>query len=428
MSEASPSTLVATTPAFHAAASPRPASLTSLQRAAARRGRALLDAADPAAEMARLTSLEAFWAVKEVGLHDAGPLLAGLRDEQMQACLDLDCWRDEQLDPATFDAWLAAATRARGETQDITFHEALAVAFLAIDEEVAVIFLSRSLGICERQEDDHEAPLDPTTVEAQATADHTLWVWSTAEQRREVEPLVLVDALYRQAPATARRLLLAAQWELPAQLSEEAWHFRQARLEDLGFPPAQTAAQLWARPCPPEALGPADASCLAEAAGSAAALGPAAHAGREAPADARSSAGGADHAAPAAELPLGPGLPAVIAQGLTAAQGHGDSELALALGVLHPAAVDAQVQAFVSLVNMLWVASRRPAGSLDDVAATAQLAARTVDLGLAAQSIERTPAALAHTLESWGQVRLFSGGAPEASAPWPGGRRPAPPA
>ena len=44
-------------------------------------------------------------------------------------------------------------------------------------------------------------------------------------------------------PFELSRFLEAVRWEMPTELEEMAYQFRQSRLEDLGFPPLEEAMQ-----------------------------------------------------------------------------------------------------------------------------------------------------------------------------------------
>jgi len=79
-----------------------------LTRALARRGERLLAATDLADEVASLEPLEAYYIVREIGLDQALPILLQLSQEQLEACIDLDCWHRYDFAVDSLDEWLAA--------------------------------------------------------------------------------------------------------------------------------------------------------------------------------------------------------------------------------------------------------------------------------------------------------------------------------
>jgi hypothetical protein len=171
--------------------------------------------------------------------------LQHLSREQIQACIDLDCWEADNFSPVECDAWLAPFAQ-----QGL---EPLAEAFLSLDEELQVMFLAASVEVHDLRSD--EEPLLPADRANMNTQDGFFTLVATAEER-EVEPFVLINALYRYDLHEAFRLLVASKWETPSPLNEAAFRFRAGRLEDLGFPPPEAAARLFAPPpkAPPPAV------------------------------------------------------------------------------------------------------------------------------------------------------------------------------
>lgn len=206
-------------------------------RALSRRGRELLAAADPAAAMQELAPLEAYFITKELGVDEAMPLLAHATSEQLQTFVDLDCWEGDQPSPEDLDAWLAPFA-AEGP-------EALMRAFSGLDEELQVLFLGRTFTVYDARAEDIPEPLPSVT---RLTPPDGVFVLDAAPGEREVEPAVLVDALYKASLEEAFRLLTAAKWDSGSDQEEQALRFRTARLEELGFPPPGEAVRLYSAP------------------------------------------------------------------------------------------------------------------------------------------------------------------------------------
>ncbi|HET6345646.1 MAG TPA: DUF6178 family protein, partial [Myxococcota bacterium] len=208
-----------------------------VSRALTRRGKNLLEAHNLPEQVAALPPLEAYLIVKELGVDEATPLLQHMTREQVQTCVDLDCWDGDDFSAVECDAWLAAFAQEGPES--------LARAFFGLDEELQVLFLAASVTVFDLRSE--EEPVIPPERAHMNTQDGFFTLVATAEER-EVEPFVLIEALYRQSIEEVFRMLTAAKWETPTALGEEAFRFRSGRLEDLGFPSPEVAAKLFAPP------------------------------------------------------------------------------------------------------------------------------------------------------------------------------------
>ncbi len=213
-----------------------------VSRALARRGAALLASKQLDAEVAQLQPLEAYYIVKEMGVGEAVPILLAARPEQLRAFIDLDCWEGDRLAIADVDAWLSpfAAVGA----------EALGQAFLQLDDEVQVLFLASSLRVYDVRSEEAPAASDDTPRTTTVDGFFVIEVIAPqdTDEEREVDPLFLIDSLYKTSLDNAVRLLLAAKWESGAILEEQAYQFRSGRLQDLGFAEPSEAVRIFAPP------------------------------------------------------------------------------------------------------------------------------------------------------------------------------------
>jgi hypothetical protein len=208
-----------------------------LSRSLARRGRTLLEAADLPAQVAALDPLEAYFIVKELGVEAALPILRHASPEQLQTFIDLDCWDGDRPDPVEIDAWLTpfASDGPR----------ALSEAFLSLEPELGIWFLATGLEVYDSRS---EVPPPRRDVPRVSTPDSFFVLDAPGADRRELNMLALVEALYAADPHQAFRLLMAAKWELTSPLQETAFQFRRGRLEELGFPPPDEAQRIFAMP------------------------------------------------------------------------------------------------------------------------------------------------------------------------------------
>jgi hypothetical protein len=206
-----------------------------------------------------LTEVEAYYAVKEIGLEDAGPVLALMEPTQLRAVLDLDVWHRHQLQIPDLLIWLEALREASPSQ--------LVAAAKALDlETLALLFRRRLHVVLKPREDDPEEEIpgwftDPpeAILPLVETPDGRFVIAARAidevdlddsdapldeEQRKAI--LQLVDELYKDEDwehiAGALRL---ASTDLASTLEEDALRFRTARIEDLGFPPFERALEIY---------------------------------------------------------------------------------------------------------------------------------------------------------------------------------------
>lgn len=212
-----------------------------LARALTRRGERLLAAADLAEEVAALEPLEAYYIVRELGLDQALPILRELSHEQLQACLDLDCWNRYDFAASSLEEWLAPFASVDGET--------LAQTFLSLDYVLQLLFLTQSVTVYDPDAD--QVPPEEEgrdTARAMTPDGFYLLELKNPDLAPKVHPFALLDALYQFDPTATHRLLSEVRVDLPTQIEEEALRFRSGRLEDLGFATPSEAMSLFSRP------------------------------------------------------------------------------------------------------------------------------------------------------------------------------------
>src|SRR5512133_1267069 len=69
----------------------------------------ILDARNPQALVRALPADELYLVIRDIGLADAAPLVQLASAEQFKVFLDLDAWRQNELDPTRAMVWLRAA-------------------------------------------------------------------------------------------------------------------------------------------------------------------------------------------------------------------------------------------------------------------------------------------------------------------------------
>jgi hypothetical protein len=186
----------------------------------------LLAEPQAAALVPRIPVEDFYYLVRGVGLEDAVEALRLASPEQVQGCLDLDLWQRDRLSTPRLLAWLEVLAELPPR--------ALMTIVRAVDPELVSLVLAR-----------HTRVFDPSLGEAPRTTRRTSctgrpttfvveMVIGSATAARTLERFL--DGLYRADPDVARSMLMDAKWSTVAELEEESYGWRTARLGDLGFP------------------------------------------------------------------------------------------------------------------------------------------------------------------------------------------------
>lgn len=184
--------------------------------------------------MALIRSLPAedlYVVIREVGVADSADVVAKCSSEQLQSFLDLDVWRGDRFDADRYGPWILALRR--GGCRDI------AAMLRAVDPEVQALALKQLLAIQELEEDEDPDPIGTFVMD---TPDRKYRVSALSDDERVLEMVeVQLGAMLSRGPLHLSAYLSQISWELPTQLEEQAYRFRRARLQDLGFPDPEEA-------------------------------------------------------------------------------------------------------------------------------------------------------------------------------------------
>ncbi len=226
-----------------------------LTRALTRRGERILASNDLAHEVAALEPLEAYYIVREIGLDQALPILIELNPEQLEACVDLDCWNRYDFAPDSLDEWLTTFALEDPAT--------MARAFSSLDYVMQLLFLAQTVTVYDPDTD--QVPQQEEGSPPRATTPDGFYLLELkTELAMKTHPFTVLDALYQYDPVIAHRLLSDVRVDLPTQIEEEALRFRNGRMQDIGFAPPEEAAVLFSRPAIrqplPRSLKPIDSA------------------------------------------------------------------------------------------------------------------------------------------------------------------------
>lgn len=304
----------------------------------------------------RIPVEDLYYLVRGVGLPDAGDVLRLASPEQLQGCLDLDLWERDRLSSSRLLAWLEALAELPPSR--------LTRVVRALDAELMALVLARHARIYDLAAGEGVADESPFVV--YRTPDHAFALELRAATTTGARVLErFVARLYDADPDLARSFLTEAKWATTAELEEESYRWRTARLADLGFPSFEDSLAVY-RP-----TDPARVATPARAGAPSSAVDPSA-------------------------------LPAPFAESLAE-----DSFLGLALAeVSDPERLAGLSAALVALLNHVLVADRIDPADLELVRETAARARDTVSLGLE-HAAGADPARAAHVLVTTSVPELF---------------------
>jgi hypothetical protein len=202
----------------------------------------LLEAPDPQALIRALPPEELYFALLEAGSDDAAEVIALASPEQFRTFIDLAAWpkSDEGPRPQEIVRWLRLSRE--GNSRDVDrFREQLA----GLDRELLALLIRREVKVHELTEDVQPSPENPGL--AHYTPDRRFLLEFQNQQTFEAMRQIFED-LYAEDAYVAGNMLESARWEVPTELEENARHWRDARLRDLGVPTFEEALSFYARP------------------------------------------------------------------------------------------------------------------------------------------------------------------------------------
>ncbi len=209
-----------------------------------------LDSRDPEALVRSLPAEDLYFAIHDIGVADAAPLVHLATPEQFRTFVDLDAWKGDDVDPERLLLWLRLA-----RTDDEGYREKLA----QLDLEILELLILGTVRIFDLEEDGE--PGDDVEGNVERTVDGRFAIVYPTGGAEYGWARQMIDDVYSEDPFRAGQLLYAVRWEISSELTETALRWRNARLADLGFPSPEEAASLYAKvdlhaPLPPPAAPP----------------------------------------------------------------------------------------------------------------------------------------------------------------------------
>jgi hypothetical protein len=177
---------------------------------------------------------EAYFTIKEIGEQDALPLLSLMSPAQCQYLLDLELWKGYEIQIDRIERWLPLLLSC----DENAIHRWLR----SLDMDTLLLMLKKTIRLHLKDSD------EPTVAQNKSTPTFTLdgtyfIEVLTPSLQHPIQQLlkVLADLDFN----LYWKVLHQVTWEIGAELEERALHFREARLEDKGFPPMKEALSLY---------------------------------------------------------------------------------------------------------------------------------------------------------------------------------------
>src|SRR5258708_21429782 len=192
----------------------------------ARQKRDLILSAPEAERLVQSSSPETlFYTLKEIGSADAGDLLSLAMPEQVKSLFDLDCWNRDRPNVHRMREWIEAMADGGGRK--------LADALMGLDMEMMSILLR---GYIKVHRIDDAASSPDATANRFAQFDENYLIEFIRHDAISQHISDFLEEAFERDYNYFGGLMEDIYWGVEAELEEEAYQFRRARLSDRGFP------------------------------------------------------------------------------------------------------------------------------------------------------------------------------------------------
>jgi hypothetical protein len=166
-----------------------------------------------------------FYTLKEIGSADAGDLLSMAAPEQVKGLFDLDCWDKDRVNFARMREWIEAMSDAG--------RRRAAEALMELDIEMVTLLMRRYLKV--HRLDDANTALD---VPSNRVLQFDEYYAVEFIRYDNILPFIqeILEEMFERDYDYFSSLLDEVYWGVDAELEEQAYQYRRARLNDRGFP------------------------------------------------------------------------------------------------------------------------------------------------------------------------------------------------
>jgi hypothetical protein len=166
-----------------------------------------------------------FYTLKEIGSADAGDLLSMAAPEQVKGLFDLDCWTKDRVNFARIREWIEAMSEAG--------RRRAAEALMELDIELVTLLMRRYLKVYRLEE--VQAALDVPSNRVVQFDEHYAVEFIRYDN---ILPFLqeILEEMFERDYDYFSSLMDEVYWGVDAELEEQAYQYRSARLNDRGFP------------------------------------------------------------------------------------------------------------------------------------------------------------------------------------------------
>src|ERR1700730_949158 len=175
-----------------------------------------------------------FYTLKEIGVADAGDLLILAVPEQIRSLFDLDCWDKDRPNLGRMREWIEALSEA-GRMR-------MAEGLMELDLELVSLLLRQYIRV-HRLADPQDSPDAPSDRFVQF--DENYLIEFIRHDAIHAHILDFLEEIFERDYNYFTGLMDEIYWGVEAELEEQAYQFRSARLADHGFPDYYDAQALF---------------------------------------------------------------------------------------------------------------------------------------------------------------------------------------
>jgi len=199
----------------------------------------MLELPDPEGFVRNLPVQELHHLIHHIGLEDAAVLVPHTTQDQFKSLLYFDLWVGYNFVPERLERWVWALDEY-GTPEDV------AQRLGELDTEFVSNVLAQWTRIYMKETQDEELDL-PDTPYLFASPDHRYYIEVVGEYAVDRFPLVhrMVKSLYEYELEHAHRVIDQVRAGATAEMEEYVLHFRNAWMEDFGFPPLEIAGEMY---------------------------------------------------------------------------------------------------------------------------------------------------------------------------------------
>lgn len=197
---------------------------------------AILDRPDAEGFIQSLDPQVLFRLIEAAGWDEAHDLVPYATPWQIQVLIDFDSWKKDRFEPRKLERWLAALVT---EATDEKFRRVMR----DLDPEIPALFFKANLEVGVVEEG--EIPPEFWDKDVSLSPDGVYALVYPQDERSAALMRAIIDRMYELDRVLAWTLLEAVRWEIYSTMEEEAYRWKNSRLEEFGYVSRDEAMELY---------------------------------------------------------------------------------------------------------------------------------------------------------------------------------------